>query len=209
MDGDICNLPKLIELKKKYGAILMVDEAHSLGTIGENGRGVGSYYNVDRKDVDLWMGTMSKSLASCGGYISGSKELIMLLKYTSNGFIFSVGISPSNAAAAMEALRKLKTSPKLISKLKDNSEYFLGLMQEGGLDTGLASGTAIIPCILGDSRKCMQVSFKLYEKGINVMPIVYPAVAEKEARLRFFLSTNHTKEEMQYTVDVLKQIVLE
>ncbi|MCR5178700.1 MAG: aminotransferase class I/II-fold pyridoxal phosphate-dependent enzyme [Lachnospiraceae bacterium] len=206
MDGDICNLPELIRLKKEYGALLMVDEAHSLGTIGDHGRGVGSYYGVDRKDVDLWMGTMSKSLASCGGYISGSKEIVELLKYTSDGFMFSVGISPSNAAAALEALNILKTSPEIVEKLNRNSRYFLGIMKEKGLDTGLAEGTAVVPCIIGDSNRCMEISQKLYKKGINVMPIVYPAVSEEEARLRFFISSEHTEEEMRYTVDVLARI---
>ncbi|MBQ9589587.1 MAG: aminotransferase class I/II-fold pyridoxal phosphate-dependent enzyme [Butyrivibrio sp.] len=207
MDGDICKLPQLIELKKKYGALLMVDEAHSLGTIGDCGRGVGSYYNVDRKDVDLWMGTMSKSLASCGGYISGSKEIVELLKYTSDGFMFSVGISPANAAAALEALNILKNSPELVEKLEHNSKFFLEAMKEKGLDTGLAEGTAVVPCIIKDSNKCMEISQKLYKKGINVMPIVYPAVSEEEARLRFFISSEHTEEEMRYTVDVLARML--
>ncbi|WP_024865192.1 aminotransferase class I/II-fold pyridoxal phosphate-dependent enzyme [Butyrivibrio sp. FCS014] len=207
MDGDICNLPELIRLKKQYGALLMVDEAHSLGTIGDCGRGVGSYFGVDRKDVDLWMGTMSKSLASCGGYISGSKEIVELLKYTSDGFMFSVGISPSNAGAALGALNILKSTPELVKKLEHNSKYFLNLMKEKGLDTGLAEGTAVVPCIIKDSNKCMEISQKLYRKGINVMPIVYPAVSEEEARLRFFISSEHTEEEMRYTVDVLSRML--
>ncbi|MBE5827075.1 MAG: aminotransferase class I/II-fold pyridoxal phosphate-dependent enzyme [Butyrivibrio sp.] len=207
MDGDICNLPELIRLKKQYGALLMVDEAHSLGTIGDCGRGVGSYFGVDRKDVDLWMGTMSKSLASCGGYISGSKEIVELLKYTSDGFMFSVGISPSNAGAALGALNILKSTPELVKKLEHNSRFFLDLMKEKGLDTGLAEGTAVVPCIIKDSNKCMEISQKLYKKGINVMPIVYPAVSEEEARLRFFISSEHTEEEMRYTVDVLSRML--
>lgn len=209
MDGDICDLPKLVELKKKYGCLLMIDEAHSLGTIGDCGRGVGSYYNIDRKDVDMWMGTMSKSLASCGGYISGSKEIVELLKYTSDGFMFSVGISPANAAAALEAIRILKETPELVSKLKHNSDFFLNAMKEKGLDTGLAQGTAVVPCIIGDSNKCMVLSQKMYKEGINVMPIVYPAVSEEEARLRFFISSEHTEEEMQRTVDVLARLLSE
>ena len=168
---------------------------------------MGSYYGVDRGDVDLWMGTMSKSLASCGGYISGKKELIELLKYTSNGFMFSVGLPPSNAAAALAAIKTLRTSPELVENLKENCDYFLKLMKEHNLDTGLAMGTAVIPCILKDSRKCMLVSKKLYEKGINVMPIVYPAVPDNESRLRFFISTLHTKEQMKYTVDILSRIL--
>lgn len=206
MDGDICRLPEIIELKKKYGALLMVDEAHSLGVIGECGRGVGDYFKVNRKDVDLWMGTLSKSLVSCGGYISGSKELVELLKYTSDGFIFSAGITPQNTAAALEALNLLEADPSIVRKLLDNSAYFLKLMKDAGIDTGLSNGTAIVPCIVGDSNKCMAMSNILYTRGINVMPILYPAVPEEEARLRFFISACHTKEQMEYTVEQLVEV---
>lgn len=122
MDGDICPLQRLIEILKKYKAFLMVDETHSLGTIGRGGRGVGDYTNVDPKDVDLWMGTLSEFLASCGGYISGSKDLVKYLKYTSPSFIFSGG-----TAASLAALRLLKKEPELITILEENSKLFLSL----------------------------------------------------------------------------------
>ena len=123
--------------------------------------------------------------------------------------MFSVGISPANAAAALEAIRILKETPELVTKLKHNSDFFLNAMKEKGLDTGLAQGTAVVPCIIGDSNKCMVLSQKMYKEGINVMPIVYPAVSEEEARLRFFISSEHTEEEMQRTVDVLARLLSE
>ena len=184
----------------------MVDEAHSLGIIGECGKGVGDYFKVDRKDVDLWMGTLSKSLVSCGGYISGSHELVELLKYTSDGFIFSAGITPQNTAAALEALNMLEEDPSIVKKILDNSAYFLKIMKEASINTGLSEGTAIVPCIVGDSQKCMAMSNLLYTRGINVMPILYPAVPEEEARLRFFISACHTKEQIDYTVEQIVEV---
>src|SRR5262249_37661928 len=112
MDGDIPDLPKFIEVKKRHGAMLLVDEAHSAGVVGKTGRGVGEYYDVNRADVDMWMGTLSKSFASCGGYICGSHALVEYLKYTTPGFVYSVGISPPNAAAALASLHQLQAHPE-------------------------------------------------------------------------------------------------
>lgn len=206
MDGDLCPLPELIDIKKEFGALLMVDEAHSLGTIGECGRGVGSHFNINPNEVDLWMGTLSKSLCSCGGYIAGDKRMVDYLKYSSPGFLFSVGITPTNAASALTAIRILKQRPELMEQLSDNSALLRNLMKEAGLDTGFSKNTPIVPLIIGDSLKCAELSRKLYEHGINVMPIIYPAVAESEARLRFFVSAIHTESQIKETVEVLKKI---
>ncbi len=205
MDGDIAHLPEFIEVKKRHNALLMVDEAHSLGTIGKSGKGVGEYCEINPSDVDLWMGTLSKSLASCGGYIAGSKELIEYLKYTAPGFIFSVGISPPNTAAALTALSELKANPGLVEKLNHNGRLFLKLAKEKGFDTGPSEDTPIIPIILGDSEKCLKLSHALLMRNINVMPIVYPAVDENAARLRFFLSALHTEEQIAATIDILHE----
>src|SRR5205814_1592448 len=142
MDGDICPLPKYIELKKKYGALLLVDEAHSIGVLGATGRGVGEHFHVERNDVDLWMGTLSKSLASCGGYVAGSKTLVQYLKYTAPGFIYSVGISPANAAAALESLRQIQAHPEKVRRLHERARLFLQVAREKGIDTGFAGGSA-------------------------------------------------------------------
>ncbi len=205
MDGDIAKLPEFIKVKKKHNALLMVDEAHSLGTIGMSGKGIGEYFNVDRGDVDIWMGTLSKSLASCGGYIAGSRELVMYLKYTAPGFIFSVGISPVNTAAAIAAIRCLKSKPQLVERLKYNGQYFLKLVKDKGLNTGLSADSPIIPVIIGDSEICLRLSNALLLRNVNVMPIVYPAVDEKSARLRFFVSALHTEEQMHNTVEILAE----
>ncbi|MGE5403669.1 MAG: aminotransferase class I/II-fold pyridoxal phosphate-dependent enzyme, partial [Candidatus Saccharibacteria bacterium] len=164
--------------------------------------------DIDRSDVDLWMGTLSKSLASCGGYISGSKELVEYLKYYSPGFIFSCGITPSNTAAALAALKVLKSEPELIGKLQENSSLFLKLAQEAGFDTGSSQDTPIVPIMIKDSVTAMLLTRKLFDRGINVMPIVYPAVPEDMVRFRFFMSSLHTKEQIESTIDILKEEIL-
>ncbi|HEX4620769.1 MAG TPA: aminotransferase class I/II-fold pyridoxal phosphate-dependent enzyme, partial [Myxococcaceae bacterium] len=205
MDGDIPDLPKFIAIKKKHKALMLVDEAHSLGVLGRTGRGVGEYFGVDRRDVELWMGTLSKSLASCGGYIGGSKELVEYLKYTAPGFVYSVGISPANAAASLEAIKQIKLHPERVQRLHERSAFFLKLAKAAGIDTGMSHDSAVIPCIVGNSVRCLQLSEGLWKRGINVQPILYPAVEENMARLRFFLTTTHTEEQIRYTVDAIAQ----
>jgi 8-amino-7-oxononanoate synthase len=205
MDGDIPDLRKFVGIRKKYKTLLMVDEAHSLGVLGETGRGVGEYFGVNRKDVDLWMGTLSKSLASCGGYIAGSNELVEYLKYTAPGFVYSVGISPANAAASLEAIRQIKLHPERVRKLQERSAMFLKLAKQANIDTGLSHDSAVIPCIVGNSVRCLQLSEGLWKRGINVQPILYPAVEENMARLRFFLTATHTEEQIRYTIDAIAQ----
>src|SRR5229473_5979965 len=205
MDGDICPLPKYIELKKKYGALLLVDEAHSIGVLGATGRGVGEHHGVDRTDVDLWMGTMSKSLASCGGYVAGSKTLVQYLKYTAPGFVYSVGISPANAGAALESIRQLEAHPEKVQRLHERARLFLKLAREKGIDTGFSEGSAVVPAILGNSLHALQVSDGLKQRGINVQPILYPAVEETAARLRFFCTATHTEQQIRETIEVLAE----
>ena len=206
MDGDVCNLPELIRLKKQYGALIMVDEAHSFGTIGKNGSGITSYFDVDPKDVDILMGTLSKSVASCGGYIAGNKEFIWYLRHGSPGFIFSCGLSPSNTAAAYKAIDIFSSDSSKIDKLHENAEYFLKSVSELGYDTGLSIGTSIVPIIIGNSRKTVEISNKLYEMGINALPIIHPAVKEDESRIRFFMSADHTREDLDKTIEALRSL---
>jgi len=205
MDGDICNLPELIRLKEKYNAILMVDEAHSVGTIGKNGRGVTSYYGVKADKVDILMGTLSKALNSCGGYIAGKRDFINYLKYNSPGFVFSVGITPANTMAAYMSLKLCDESPMLFNKLHENSAYLLSRLNEMGFNTLTSKNTPIIPLLIGNSGKAIDLSLELYRKKVNVMPIVYPAVREAEARLRFFVSAAHEKEDIDFTMDALNE----
>jgi 8-amino-7-oxononanoate synthase len=203
MDGDICDLPALIALKKRHGALLMVDEAHSIGVLGARGGGVGEYFGVDRGDVDVWMGTLSKSLASCGGYVAGRHELIDYFRYTLPGFIFSAGMSPPNAAAALAAMQIFRAEPQRLAQLHDRAALFLRLAREAGVDVGTSAGTPVIPCITGDSVKALRLSDTLLKNGVSVNPILYPAVKEQLARLRFFVTAEHSPEDIETTVDLL------
>jgi 8-amino-7-oxononanoate synthase len=203
MDGDIPDLPSFVALKKRHHAFLFVDEAHSIGVIGRTGRGIAEYHGAARDDVDIWMGTLSKAFASCGGYIGGNRALIEYLKYTTPGFVYSVGISPPNAAAALAALRQLIAHPERVTRLQIQSRKFLELLKSRGIDTGQSKDTAVVPAIIGDSVLCLTLADRLNSRGINVQPILYPAVAENAVRLRFFLSCEHTDEQLATTADIL------
>ncbi|MHB8765793.1 MAG: aminotransferase class I/II-fold pyridoxal phosphate-dependent enzyme [Deferrisomatales bacterium] len=200
MDGDFPELPRFVELRKKHKTLLLVDEAHSLGTMGATGRGLGEHYGVARSDVDLWMGTLSKSLASCGGYIAGSSELVEYLKYTAPGFVYSVGISPPGAAAALAALTVLQREPRRVARLRELATLFLTLARQRGLNTGSAAGTPVVPIIVGGSIKALRLSRALLDRDINAQPILHPAVPDRSARLRFFITTNHSEEQIRTTV---------
>jgi len=205
MDGDFPLLPEFIALKKRHRAILLVDEAHSLGTLGPRGKGIGEHFDVDRDDVELWMGTLSKSLGSGGGYIAGCKDLVRYLRYTAPGFVFATGISPPNTAAALAALRLLQAEPQRVARLRERSELFLSLAAGRGLNTGTSRGTPVIPIILGNSIHCLMVSQAMLERGINARPILHPAVEERAARIRFFITSEHTEEEIRLAIDVLTE----
>ena len=207
MDGDIVDLPELVAMKKRYGAFLMVDEAHGLGVLGTHGKGLAEHFGVDGRDVDIWMGTLSKTLASCGGYIAGSKALVDILKFAAPGFVYSVGISPPLAAASLQALQIMLAEPERVRRLHENTQLFLSLARNARLDTGTSEGFAIVPVIVGSSRKAIALSNALFEHGINVQPIIHPAVEEKSARLRFFLSCDHEEENIRHTIQILASLV--
>ena len=201
MDGDFPNLPRFIEVCKKHKCWLMVDEAHSIGTMGAHGRGIAEHFGVNPLDVDIWMGTLSKSFGSCGGYIAGRKELVEYLKYTAPGFVFSVGLSPSNTAASIASLQLLKREPMRVARLKDASRLFLTEAKKRGLNTGSSGETAVIPVITGNSLHALQLSRRMIDSGVNVQPILYPAVEESATRLRFFINSTHTNQQILYAVD--------
>ncbi|MCY2976425.1 MAG: aminotransferase class I/II-fold pyridoxal phosphate-dependent enzyme [Planctomycetota bacterium] len=205
MDGDYPNLPKFIEIVKKHQCWLMVDEAHSIGTMGATGRGIGEHFGVDPHDVDIWMGTLSKSFGSCGGYIAGRKSLIEYLKYTTPGFVFSVGLSPPNTAAAIASLNVLKQNPERVTRLKEASRLFLTEAKKHGLNTGSSGDTAVVPVITGNSLHALQLSRRMFESGVNVQPILYPAVEESATRLRFFINSTHTNQQILFAVDKVAQ----
>lgn len=207
MDGDIPDLPRFIDIKHRHKAFLMVDEAHSLGVLGKHGKGIAEHFGVAGRDVDIWMGTLSKSLASCGGYIAGEPALIEHLRYAAPGFLYSVGIAPPLAAAALEALRIMSSEPERVERLRERGRFFLEQAQAKGIDTGLSAGYSVVPAIAGGSLKATKWSNALFDKGINVQPIIYPAVEEGVARLRFFINSGHTEEHIRHAIDALARIV--
>jgi 8-amino-7-oxononanoate synthase len=205
MDGDYPDLPRFIEVKQRHKAFLLIDEAHSLGTMGATGRGLGELFGVDRRSVDLWMGGISKALGSCGGFISGCREVVEYLKYTSPSFVFATGISPPNTAAALAALRLMEQEPQRVARLQANARLFLEAARERGLNTGLSCGTPVVPVIIGNSLNALKLSRRMFERGVNVLAILHPAVEEKAARLRFFITSSHTEEQLRRTVDTLAE----
>lgn len=203
MDGDFPDLPRFIEVRKKHKALLMIDEAHSIGVMGPHGRGIGEHFDVEPTDVDIWMGTISKALGSCGGYIAGPKPLVEYLKYTAPGFVFANGVPAHGCAAALAALRILEEEPQRVARLAANSKLFLTLAKSRGLNTGRSKDTAVVPVILGNSLHSLQLSEALFKRGINVQPILHPAVEESAARLRFFITAKHTEQQIRTTVDAV------
>lgn len=200
MDGDIADLPALVELRSRYGFWLMVDEAHALGVLGDTGRGTFEHYGIDPHEVDIWMGTLSKTTSSCGGYIAGSQALADVLKAEAGGFVYSVGLAPVLATAAIAGLEILTKEPERTARLRRNGGLFLKLAKEAGLDTGLATGYSVVPVLVGDSVRAVQLSNDLLEEGVNALPIIHPAVPEGMARLRFFITCNHTEEQISHAV---------
>jgi 8-amino-7-oxononanoate synthase len=202
MDGDIPDLPRLAALKEKYRCFLMVDEAHALGVLGPTGRGIAEHYGLDPGVVDIWMGTLSKTLCGCGGYVAGCAELVECLKYLAPGFLYSVGMSPPLAAASREAVAVMLREPERVRKLRDISRYFLDYAREKGLDTGRAQGHAVIPIMVGGSVETAMLASRLFHEGVYVIPIIFPVVEEKAARLRFFLTSSHTREQVRQALDL-------
>jgi len=204
-EGDVPDLARLVELKERYGAWLMVDDAHGLGVLGERGKGLAEHCGVDPRKIDILMGTLSKTLASCGGYIAGESALIEILKYTAPGFVYSVGLPPPMAAAALAALRVIKDEPVRVSRMRGNGALFMREAREAGLDTGNSLGLGILPVMVGTSLKVGKITHRLFERGINASPIFSPGVPINAARLRYFVTSEHTPEEIRTTVRTTKE----
>jgi 8-amino-7-oxononanoate synthase len=203
MDGDVPDLPAFIAAARRHGAWLMVDEAHALGVLGPRGFGSADHFGIDPGEVDIWMGTLSKSLVSCGGYIAGPAELIDYLKLVAPGFVFSVGMAPPAAAAALAALELLEREPERVERLNKRAALFLRLARDGGLDVGGSIGASIVPIITGGSIRAGRLAQAMFERGVNVQPILYPAVPERAARLRFFLTAEHSEAQIRDTIRIL------
>jgi 8-amino-7-oxononanoate synthase len=207
MDGDTPDLARAIEIKRHHKTFLMVDEAHSIGVLGAHGRGIAEHHDIGAENVDIWMGTLSKTFASCGGYIAGDQALIDYLKASVPGFMYSVGMAPPAAAAALAALEIMYQEPWRSEDLRQRGRLFLHLAREAGLNTGLSEGYSVIPIIVGSSSAAARLSNALFERGINVQPIIHPAVDENAARLRFFMSCEHTEDQIRETITALIDVL--
>lgn len=201
MEGDLAKLPEIVDLKKKYNASIMVDEAHGLGVFGKNGRGVCNHFGLT-DDVDLIMGTFSKSLASIGGFIASDKETINYLRHNSRTYIFSASNTPAATAAALEALHILKTEPERQRNLWDITNYALRQFKQAGFEIG-DSESPIIPLYVRDAFKTFEVTKLAFEKGIFINPVVPPACAPQDTLVRVALMATHTKEQVDRCVSSL------
>jgi 8-amino-7-oxononanoate synthase len=206
MDGDTADLPRLLDIRDKYGVWLLVDEAHSLGVLGATGRGLAEHQGVDPARIDLVVGTLSKSLASCGGYVCARKTVIDWFRYTLPGFVYSVGLSPVIVAAARTALKLMQEETWRIGKLAANAELFRQVAHENGFSTGPAIGRGVVPILFDDDVETMWASQRLLEKGYYVPPVVRIGVPKDGPRLRFFFSANHTDEEIRGVIACLRDM---
>ncbi len=204
MEGDICKLPEMVKLAEKYGARIMIDDAHGIGVMGKNGRGTAEYYGLEDK-VDIIVGTFSKSLASLGGFVVGSHDVIHYIRHVSRPFIFSASISPSNAASALEALRILEDEPERVKKLWENGNYMRKGFKALGLEIG-NSETPIIPVMTYGDYETFLIAKQLLDEGVYVNPVISPAVKKGEALLRTSYTATHTIEQLDYALDKFKKV---
>ena len=205
MGGDIANLPEIVRLAKKYGARVMVDDAHALGVIGEGGRGTASYFGLEN-DVDIYMGTFSKSLASLGGYMATSKEVAEYVKHKSRPFIFSASITPASCAVALAALRYLEKHPEIVDNLAHISAYARQSFISKGISIRM-SETPIIPIYTYDTFDTLEKAKKIYEAGVYVNPVLPPATPATECLLRTSYMASHTEALIDEAVDIIASVL--
>ena len=207
MEGDLANLPKIVELKHKYNCSIMVDEAHGIGVFGDHGRGVCDHFGLT-DEVDLIMGTFSKSMASIGGFIAADADTINYLRHTCRTYIFSASNTPAATAAALEALHILQQEPERIEKLWDVTRYALKRFREEGFEIG-ETESPIIPLYIHDVEKTFVAVAKAFEYGVFINPVIPPACAPQDTLVRFALMATHTKEEVERAVNILKKVFVE
>ena len=204
MEGDICNLPEIVRLARQYNANIMVDDAHGLGVLGNSGRGTCDHFGLT-DEVDLIMGTFSKSLATIGGFIATSHAIANWLKHNARSLIFSASIAPANAAAVLAALQLIKSEPERIEKVWANTRYAKTQLDQLGFDTGL-SQTPIIPIYVRDIDKTFLLTRQLQEAGVFVNPVITPAVAPEDTLIRFSLMATHTFEQIDEAIEKMATI---
>lgn len=210
MSGDICRLPDIAELAHKYKARVMVDDAHGLGVIGKGGRGTASYFGLE-KEVDITMGTFSKSLASLGGYMVASAKVCEYVRHNSRPFIFSASLTPASCATARAALKVIRERPEIVERLGDLAEYYRDGLAARGVPTVKAENKRIpiIPIYTYDAERTLLISKKLFEEGVYVNPVLPPATAPTECLLRTSLMATHTESVLDEAMDIIARVVLD
>jgi len=203
MDGDVINLPEVSRLCREYSALLMVDEAHSVGVLGETGHGIEEHFGLEGA-MDLYMGTLSKPIPSVGGYVAGSQDLITYLKHVARAFVFSASLPPAQTAAAKASFEVIEEEPERVKTLQRNVKLFLGGLRARGFNT-LNSETPIVPIICGEDERAFQMTKLCQEEGIFVLPVVSPAVPVGLARLRANVTAAHSEEDISYALDVFER----
>ncbi len=201
MDGDVIDLPHVAELCQRYGAYLMLDEAHSLGVLGATGRGVEEHFGLDNV-VDLKMGTLSKTIPSVGGYVAGSQDLIDYLRHVSRAYIFSAALAPAQAAAANEAFKVILDEPERLVRLNRNTRLFIDGLKSSGFDT-LSTSTAIVPVLCGSDERAFAMTREAQHRDVFVLPVVSPAVPEGLARLRATITAAHEPADIEHAMDII------
>jgi glycine C-acetyltransferase len=204
MDGDIAPLDEVVKLSKEFGAIVMVDDAHASGVMGRNGRGTVDHFNLHGQ-VDIQVGTLSKAIGVLGGYVAGPQKLIDYLVQRARPVLFSTSLPPAVTAAGMEAVDMLVEQPELIETLWNNAEFFRNGLRALGFDTG-ASVTPIIPVMVGDERKAMQLADELFEAGVFAQALAFPTVPRGKARVRTIVTAAHTREDLQFALDAFVKV---
>lgn len=207
MEGDLCNLPEIVRLKKKYNATIMVDEAHGVGVFGRDGRGVCDHFGLT-DEVDLIMGTFSKSLASIGGFITADSTIINWIRHTCRTYIFSASNTPAATAAALEALRIIQAEPERIAALWDVTNYALVKFREAGFEIG-DTESPIIPLYVRDTEKTFAATMMAFEEGVFINPVIPPACAPQDTLVRVALMATHTKEQVDTAVEKLAKVFRE
>jgi 8-amino-7-oxononanoate synthase len=203
MEGDICKLPDMVRLARKYGAQVMLDDAHAIGVLGPGGAGTAAHFDLT-DEVDLIMGTFSKSLAAIGGFIASSERVINYLKHHSRPFIFSASAAPASVAAVLAALDIMRDEPERIERLWENARFMKQGLDALGFDTG-ASQTPVIPIVVGDLERCFQVWRWLHDEGVFINPVVPPAVPPGRTQVRISLTAGHTRQQLTWALDKLAQ----
>lgn len=207
MDGDIPDLPRLISIKNEHDAWLLVDEAHSFGVLGATGRGLCEHWGVDTSNIELAVGTLSKSFGSSGGFVCASSNVIDWLRFTLPGFVYSVGLSPATLGSAHAALSFLRSNPGRVAALARKSEYFVARGREAGINVGSSIGRGVVPVLFDSPEQTMMVSQALMHNGVYAPPIVQIGVPKDQPRIRFFISASHEESDIDRTIDIIAETV--